>query len=308
MGRSPCCSKEGLNRGAWTAQEDKILREYIRVHGEGKWRNLPKRAGLKRCGKSCRLRWLNYLRPDIKRGNISPDEEELIVRLHKLLGNRWSLIAGRLPGRTDNEIKNYWNTNLGRKVQDHQTASPNTKLSSLSNENYLKKPKIDRSHNGTSQLPSKVDLHVVRTKAIKCSKVFIIPQPNNSKHFDTMETGLSADGDHTGNEPADIDMYKGPLSSASGETNQPSDFMVDFNMGELCFSDLLNSYFPESCHDVKHGNDNKNGLSPSTEQSLMISDEMLHDWTISNCIQPNVAPELQSLASFLDSEGEWQVE
>lgn len=90
MGRSPCCSKEGLNRGAWTAQEDKILSEYITVHGEGKWRNLPKRAGLKRCGKSCRLRWLNYLRPDIKRGNISPDEEELIIRLHKLLGNRFN--------------------------------------------------------------------------------------------------------------------------------------------------------------------------------------------------------------------------
>nr|KJB07407.1 hypothetical protein B456_001G020600 [Gossypium raimondii] len=112
MGRSPCCSKEGLNKGAWTALEDKILTSYIHVHGEGKWRNLPKRAGLKRCGKSCRLRWLNYLRPDIKRGNISHDEEELIIRLHNLLGNRWSLIAGRLPGRTDNEIKNYWNTTL----------------------------------------------------------------------------------------------------------------------------------------------------------------------------------------------------
>ncbi|KAK8660819.1 hypothetical protein V6N13_051727 [Hibiscus sabdariffa] len=107
MGRSPCSSKEELNKGAWTALEDKLLTSYIQAHGEGKWRNLPKRAGLKRCGKSCRLRWLNYLRPDIKRGNISHDEEELIIRLHTLLGNRWSLIAGRLPGRTDNEIKNY---------------------------------------------------------------------------------------------------------------------------------------------------------------------------------------------------------
>ncbi|GMQ08177.1 hypothetical protein CsSME_00052026 [Camellia sinensis var. sinensis] len=92
MGRRPCCAKEGLNRGAWTAMEDKILTDYIRVHGEGKWRSLPKRAGLKRCGKSCRLRWLNYLRPDIKRGNISRDEEDLIIRLHKLLGNRLFLI------------------------------------------------------------------------------------------------------------------------------------------------------------------------------------------------------------------------
>ncbi|CAL9111218.1 unnamed protein product [Musa textilis] len=124
MGRKPCCAKEAdLKRGAWTAEEDGILEAYIKTHGEGRWRSLPKRAGLKRCGKSCRLRWLNYLRPDIKRGNISPEEEDLIIRLHKLIGRRWSLIAGRLPGRTDNEIKNYWNTYLRKKVQNqHEPA------------------------------------------------------------------------------------------------------------------------------------------------------------------------------------------
>ncbi|XP_030538503.1 transcription factor MYB123-like [Rhodamnia argentea] len=124
MGRSPCCAKEGVRRGAWTAFEDRILTAYVKAHGEGQWRNLPQRAGLKRCGKSCRLRWLNYLRPDIKRGNISHDEEELIIRLHKLLGNRWSLIAGRLPGRTDNEIKNYWNTTLVKKAEGQPSSFP----------------------------------------------------------------------------------------------------------------------------------------------------------------------------------------
>ncbi|KAI9124308.1 hypothetical protein K1719_005608 [Acacia pycnantha] len=116
MGRSPCCEKAHTNKGAWTKEEDDRLVAYIRAHGEGCWRSLPKAAGLLRCGKSCRLRWINYLRPDLKRGNFTEEEDELIIKLHSLLGNKWSLIAGRLPGRTDNEIKNYWNTHIRRKL------------------------------------------------------------------------------------------------------------------------------------------------------------------------------------------------
>ncbi|RLN29603.1 myb-related protein Zm38-like [Panicum miliaceum] len=103
-----------------------------RTSGEGCWRSLPKAAGLQRCGKSCRLRWINYLRPDLKRGNFTEEEDDLIIKLHQILGNKnvisWSLIAGRLPGRTDNEIKNYWNTHIKRKLLargiDPQTHHP----------------------------------------------------------------------------------------------------------------------------------------------------------------------------------------
>ncbi|XP_062147857.1 transcription factor MYB114-like [Alnus glutinosa] len=125
-------AKKVMNKGAWTAEEDQKLSQCIEIHGAKRWTTIALNAGLNRCGKSCRLRWLNYLRPDIKRGNISDAEEDLILRLHKLLGNRWSLIAGRLPGRTDNEIKNYWNSRMSKKTNQKEKtpeASTTTALS-----------------------------------------------------------------------------------------------------------------------------------------------------------------------------------
>ncbi|PWZ44898.1 Transcription factor MYB78 [Zea mays] len=108
-------SANDLRRGPWTVDEDILLVNYIAAHGEGRWNSLARSAGLKRTGKSCRLRWLNYLRPDVRRGNITAEEQLLILDLHSRWGNRWSKIAQQLPGRTDNEIKNYWRT----RVQKH---------------------------------------------------------------------------------------------------------------------------------------------------------------------------------------------
>ncbi|KAD3338156.1 hypothetical protein R6Q59_027108 [Mikania micrantha] len=140
MGRAPCCEKIGLRRGRWTAEEDEKLSTYIEAHGEGSWRSLPKNAGLLRCGKSCRLRWINYLRSDVKRGNISAEEEDTIVKLHASFGNRWSLIAGHLSGRTDNEIKNYWNSHLSRKLTPSNPKIIPTKRWSSATKN-MKPPK-----------------------------------------------------------------------------------------------------------------------------------------------------------------------
>ncbi|XP_058091502.1 transcription factor MYB62-like [Magnolia sinica] len=113
--------KEGedieLRRGPWTIEEDNLLIHYIACHGEGRWNLLAKCAGLKRTGKSCRLRWLNYLKPDVKRGNLSPEEQLLILELHSKWGNRWSKIAQHLPGRTDNEIKNFWRTRVQKQAR-----------------------------------------------------------------------------------------------------------------------------------------------------------------------------------------------
>nr|BAF49441.1 transcription factor DcMYB2 [Daucus carota] len=142
MGRSPCCDKVGLKKGPWTPEEDQKLLAYIEEHGHGSWRALPSKAGLQRCGKSCRLRWTNYLRPDIKRGKFSLQEEQTIIQLHALLGNRWSAIATHLPKRTDNEIKNYWNTHLKKRLTkmgiDPVTHKPKNDAILSSHDGHLK--------------------------------------------------------------------------------------------------------------------------------------------------------------------------
>ncbi|KAK8562538.1 hypothetical protein V6N13_018875 [Hibiscus sabdariffa] len=125
MVRTPCCDKTGLRKGTWTPEEDRKLTAYVTRYGCWNWRQLPKYAGLARCGKSCRLRWMNYLRPNVKRGNYSKEEEETIIRLHESLGNRWSAIAAELPGRTDNEVKNHWHTTLKKRFKQKPDSKEN---------------------------------------------------------------------------------------------------------------------------------------------------------------------------------------
>lgn len=280
MGRSPCCVKEGLNRGAWTSQEDKLLKEYIEVHGEGKWRSLPKRAGLKRCGKSCRLRWLNYLRPDIKRGNITDDEEDLIIRLHKLLGNRWSLIAGRLPGRTDNEIKNYWNTNISKRLHgdDHQPGCggrgrrrrhfnsthrnpPTTtrseseakeNLSSSSN-NIIKPQQVHGPPLIIPQIREESSYsYVVRTKASRCTKVFIDAQVEQTQQQlgSTINNNLAimkAPSMNTTTTDHEGTLFKDTTASSSREEPSPTQQLVPTTVAAsqtFLKEDIINNISP----------------------------------------------------------------
>ncbi|KAF6138537.1 hypothetical protein GIB67_022571 [Kingdonia uniflora] len=137
MGRAPCCDKANVKKGPWSTEEDAKLKAYIEKYGTGNnWIALPQKIGryifslswLKRCGKSCRLRWLNYLRPNIKHGGFSEEEDNIICSLYISIGSRWSIIAAQLPGRTDNDIKNYWNTRLKKKLLGRRKDSHSCRL------------------------------------------------------------------------------------------------------------------------------------------------------------------------------------
>ncbi|KAJ7951535.1 MYB transcription factor [Quillaja saponaria] len=296
MGRNPCCSKdEGLNRGAWTGMEDKLLTDYVKTHGEGNWRNLTKRAGLKRCGKSCRLRWLNYLRPDIKRGNITHDEEELIIRLHNLLGNRWSLIAGRLPGRTDNEIKNYWNTNIGKKLQKDNPNSSNLK-EKKEKENSNPKAQQSDQHSFKMNMNSS---SVVRTKATRCTRVAISQQ-----QLKPMVATRPISVDHVIKDDNKSVEPESLLSQfASKEVhNDDLDLELDFKMDEFnFFSDFLNMDFSQPAslenNNTISSSYNKDHPSPKSDhiddQTSLLSDDSLHGW------------DFQSITNLTQSEFNW---
>ncbi|KAL6185054.1 hypothetical protein ACLB2K_041189 [Fragaria x ananassa] len=126
--------EEAKKKGKWSDREDQILKDYVKKHGLG------------RCGRSVRLRWLNYLRPDIKHGNIREDEEDLIIRMHKLVGKRWSLIAGRIPGRTDNEIKNYWISTLSKKLAEEKRKKPEVPRNEIAKESLSSPIEVDDGH------------------------------------------------------------------------------------------------------------------------------------------------------------------
>ncbi|WOK98783.1 transcription factor MYB23-like [Canna indica] len=132
--------KQSYRKGLWSPDEDQRLRDYILKHGHGIWSVVPIRAGLQRNGKSCRLRWINYLRPGLKRSAFTPEEEAIVMKLQAILGNKWSQIAMHLLGRTDNEVKNHWNTYLKKKVLKVDGSSSHSSMTKALDNNRQPKP------------------------------------------------------------------------------------------------------------------------------------------------------------------------
>ncbi|KAK4358833.1 hypothetical protein RND71_021062 [Anisodus tanguticus] len=142
--------EEIKRRGPWTEEEDLQLVFYVKLFGDRRWDFLAKVSGLKRTGKSCRLRWVNYLNPDLKRGKMTPQEERLVLELHSKWGNRWSRIARKIPGRTDNEIKNYWRNHMRKKAQELRKKSTSISPSSSFSNSSSSSSSITHDENETN--------------------------------------------------------------------------------------------------------------------------------------------------------------
>ncbi|GKD87292.1 homeodomain-like protein [Tanacetum coccineum] len=243
MGRAPCCAKVGLHRGAWSDEEDRLLTNYIQTHGEGQWRSMPSKAGLLRCGKSCRLRWMNYLRPGIKRGSFTEDENEQILRLHSVHGNKWSFIATELKGRTDNEIKNHWNSHLKRKANN--VGDENQPEDSKRN----KKPKKKR----------KTDQKSAKDKTAKIVEE-IVPQPTSCSLSQSASTSLRKN-----------DSFDNGATSGASSTSTIDQVDLDFLMMDFSWPDWSPLFEIDAPR--MDGRDELNMPFDSLDQFLMKNDE-----------------------------------
>ncbi|XP_077240229.1 transcription factor LAF1-like [Tasmannia lanceolata] len=174
--------KAKFRKGLWSPDEDQKLKNYVLNYGHGCWSSVPSKAGLQRNGKSCRLRWINYLRPGLKRGVFTVQEEDTIMSLHRLLGNKWSQIAIHLPGRTDNEIKNHWNSYLKKKITTVKEGfEPNKEVTPFPNSS----PKILKTtpppKQPNSQISNSESFETLDASMITDQSVPHIPNPHSLK-------------------------------------------------------------------------------------------------------------------------------
>ncbi|XVF31657.1 hypothetical protein REPUB_Repub17cG0010200 [Reevesia pubescens] len=279
MGRQPCCDKVGLKKGPWTAEEDKKLINFILTNGHCCWRAVPKLAGLLRCGKSCRLRWTNYLRPDLKRGLLSEYEEQMVIDLHAQLGNRWSKIASHLPGRTDNEIKNHWNTHIKKKLRK-MGIDPLTHKPLSDTEQQPQQPQQQQQEQQVSK-PAVVNSQVVdKTKEPETSLQSTITEAKEedksmrSPIFEPMEMMNNIDGFCTDEVPL-IEPHEILVPSSAPSTSSSSSSSSDSSkfLQELQFPDFE---WPSDYNTSSNNNNNNININ----NNLSLWDDDFSSWDL----------------------------
>ncbi|KAF6136737.1 hypothetical protein GIB67_020059 [Kingdonia uniflora] len=249
MGRAPCCDKANVKKGPWSPEEDEKLKSYIEKNGTGgNWIALPQKIGLKRCGKSCRLRWLNYLRPNLKHGGFSEEEDNIICNLYISIGSRWSIIAAQLPGRTDNDIKNYWNTRLKKKLLGKQRKEQQARRVNCLKQEIMKKGSHDQknfmvvnnvmaqnSYWPQSMLPASVPYNQNQDPRLLNDQASI-------RKLLIKLGGRFSDNDHD-QEPNDtMKIVEQPLDIPSTTTNQFYDSTINSHSSSASIDSLNNPY------------------------------------------------------------------
>ncbi|KDP27970.1 hypothetical protein JCGZ_19050 [Jatropha curcas] len=218
-----------LRRGPWTVEEDFKLINYITTHGEGRWNSLARCAGLKRTGKSCRLRWLNYLRPDVRRGNITLEEQLMILELHSRWGNRWSKIAQHLPGRTDNEIKNYWRTRVQKHAKQLKCDVNSKQFKDTMR--YLWMPRL------IERIQAASAANATATSTTSAAPAIADPAHHNLTEMGTGQWVMGQGNGLVGNEQFGITRYTTPESSSTAASSD------SFGTQVSPVSDLTNDYY-----------------------------------------------------------------
>ncbi|KAK6928707.1 SANT/Myb domain [Dillenia turbinata] len=262
-------NNDKLRRGLWSPEEDEKLKNYMLRNGQGCWSDIAKNAGLQRCGKSCRLRWINYLRPDLKRGAFSLQEEQLIVHLRSILGNKWSQIAAHLPGRTDNEIKNFWNSTIKKRLRATTTTSQFSPNNSY-NSTELSNPTMRSVHVKMCMDSSSSPSSFMDSLSI-----------NSSQFINPFLLANNMGCDINGDQPQFFNTSFSQSVLSNGAYGKNGDVFVEGNEGGFESDLCSNSFEGRSCIEEEYGSnnmdkkDNVNNKDLNYVGSFQVKDNLL---------------------------------
>ncbi|XP_068315301.1 transcription factor RAX3-like [Pyrus communis] len=308
MGRAPCCDKPNVKKGPWSPEEDATLKAYIEKHGTGgNWITLPQKIGLRRCGKSCRLRWLNYLRPNIKHGGFSEEEDNIICSLYMSIGSRWSVIAAQLPGRTDNDIKNYWNTRLKKKLLGKQRKQQEAQQSRRAA--IFKQEMIKRSENNANFI--NISAGFFNQNPYNWPELPVVPVANYQTHdlqlmqdeasIKTMLINLGGRFSHDSDTSTTSFQYPVDISSTSSSDHQYYQSSIDVLASTSAANSNNYSQFPSTNFDASNGT---GGSSSPTifhgldNQNNNLQADHLHQLTELEVYDNSFAHQHQQLGGF----------